>query len=76
MSNLSKNKFKPNFFIFDSVETEEKYSAFIYNKWNKSPRVLILNQLKGLQRWRKNNYKLISNFIVPQGPYMSPEKLE
>lgn len=35
--------FKPDINIFDSVESEEKYSAFLYNRWNKTPRVLIIN---------------------------------
>ncbi len=40
LNNLTKLSFKPQIFLFDSVESEEKYSAFLYNRWNKCPRVL------------------------------------
>lgn len=74
LNGLSQSGFKPNMFFFDSVETEEKYSAFIYNRWNKSPRVLNINNLNGLSKWRKNNYKIIPHVLIPHGSPMNPSK--
>lgn len=74
LNGLTKSGFKPNMFIFDSVETEEKYSAFIYNRWNKCPRVLAINQLSGLSKWRKNNYKQIPHVLIPHEFPMNPTK--
>ncbi len=45
---------------------EEMYSAYIYNKWNKCPRVLEINYANGLERWRKRKYPInSSNLLLP-----------
>lgn len=72
LSQFSKLKFKPNLFIFDGVHSEEMYSAHLYNRWNKVSRVLMLDQLKGLEKWRRNNYKLVPNVIIPNNAPMAP----
>lgn len=75
LNNFNKLQFKPNIFIFDSVQSEEKYSAFLYNRWNKAARVLAINQLKGLEKWRKVNYKLVPNVLIPPDSYLSPQNI-
>lgn len=71
---LNKVEAKPNLFIFDSFESEEKYSAFIYNRWNKCSRVLAVDELKGLQKWRRSMYKTMPGMLIPNGAAMAPEK--
>jgi hypothetical protein len=45
---------------------EEMYSAYLYNKWNKCPRILEINSIINLARMRKKRYSIHSDsFIIP-----------
>ena len=48
LNNLVNSKMKPDIAIFDSPETESQYSAYVYNKWNKCPRIMDINSLPNL----------------------------
>ena len=42
------------------------YSAYMYNKWNRCPRILEINYAIGLERWRKSKYSFNSSqFLLP-----------
>jgi hypothetical protein len=47
---------KPDLALFNCYEMEQMYSIFMYSKWNKCPRVLELNELHGLEQWRRKTY--------------------
>ena len=77
LNSLTAARVKPEIAIFDSPETQYQYSAFLYNKWNKCPRVLQINEFRLLQNWRKNNYKsAIKDVLIPYNSPMVPNNLE
>ena len=47
-ASLSAAQVKPDIAVFNSFEMEEMYSAYMYNKWNKCPRIIEINQAVGL----------------------------
>ena len=72
-NSLNNIKTKPNMFIFDSVDSERQYSAYLYNKWNQCPRIIDINSLPKLEKWRKAHYQgLVSNILIPQNTQMAP----
>lgn len=74
-SSMNGLKVKPNAFYFDSFETEQQYSAYLYNKWNRTPRVMDVNTLPLLEKWRRTNYQLVPNVLVPQNAKMAPDEI-
>lgn len=55
---------KPDIALFNSAQLEHMYSIFLFSKWNKCLRVLELNKLEGVEKWRKANYKAFSSSFI------------